>query len=179
MKVFMSTGSQLKHDVVRQTLRAAGYEVETVPVIVASGVSEQPASIEETYQGAENRQAAMKEQVLGSVAAGDCLVTIESGIFIPIAKRETYFGTTAIIVERDGVEHVGIDADIEFPKEMTDRVPRDYPDLGALVRAEHGATENDPMQVFTNGQRTRRGFMQHALANVLVQFEEFAETGKL
>jgi non-canonical (house-cleaning) NTP pyrophosphatase len=178
MKVYMSTASALKHEVVQRTFNGAGIDVQTVPVTVKSGVSEQPMSIEETYEGASNRHRAMKEQI-GNVAAGDCLITIESGIFIPLKERGSYFGTTAIIVERDGEEHVGIDADIEFPKVMTDRIPHDYPDLGALVKAEHGATESDPINVFTNGQRTRRGFMGHALANVLVQFEEFAETGKL
>ena len=169
MKVFMSTGSQLKHEVVRQTFAAAGFDVETVPVIVSSGVNEQPMSIEETYQGAENRHAAMKGQ-LGAVAAGDCLVTIESGIYIPIAKRGTYYGTTAVIVEHGGVMHVGIDSDVEFPTEMTDKIPSEYKDLGALAQAEYGATDNDPYPYVTNGQRSRRDFMGDALANVLVQF---------
>lgn len=176
MQVFMSTGSQLKHEVVKQAFAASGFDVETAPVLVASGVSEQPKSIEETYQGARNRHQAMKEQI-GSIAATDCFVTIESGIFIPIAERGSYFGTTAVIVEHAGQEHVGIDTDVEFPKEMTERVPSEYSDLGALVKAEYGATESDPIHVFTNGQRSRRGFMGQALSNVLVQFEEFAEKG--
>jgi len=128
-------------------------------------------SIDETYEGALNRHEQLVKKV--GKAAGDYLVTIESGIFTPRSEHN-FFGTTTLVVEKDGERHVGIDTDIEFPTHMTNRVPSEFKDLGELVKTEYGAATSDPFPYFTNGKLTRVKILENALYNVLIQFSEKA-----
>jgi non-canonical (house-cleaning) NTP pyrophosphatase len=170
MNVFLSTESTVKHDAVKLAFAEIGINVETHAMPVASGVSEQPTSLDETYEGALNRHEKLVSN-LGEKAKNSCLVTIESGIFVPRPELN-YFGTTTLFVDWKGERHVGIDVDIEFPKSMTDRVPGEYKDLGELVKQEYGATVSDPFPYFTNGQITRAKILQDALWRVLIQFDD-------
>lgn len=166
-KTHVSSESPVKHLAISRAFRRTGLPVQTVAEPLPSGVSEQPASIDETYEGALNRHKQLVQK-LGK-HAGDYFVTIESGIFTPRAEHN-FFGTTAIVVEKDGERHVGIDTDIEFPKHMTDRVPSEFKDLGELVKAEYGAATSDPFPYFTGGKLTRPKILENATYNVLVQF---------
>lgn len=169
MKAFVSSKSQLKHDAVKAAFARLGVLIETIAVPMPSGVNEQPRSLDETYEGALNRH----EQLVREVAAasqGNYLVTVESGLFAP-RPEHNYFGTTTLVIEKDGERHVGIDVDIEFPSHFTDRVPGEYADLGELVKAEFGATSKDPFPYLTNGKITRQNVIENALYNVLVQFK--------
>lgn len=169
MKAYISSESSVKHGAVNDAFTRLGIDIETIAVPTASGVNEQPKSLDETYEGALNRHEQLVLKV-GEVT-GSYLVTIESGIFTPRAEHN-YFGTTTLVVDKDGERHVGIDVDIEFPKHMTDRVPSEYKDLGELVKTEYGASASDPFPYFTNGKLTRQDVVANALYNVLVQFRE-------
>lgn len=168
MKAYLSTESPIKHAAVQTVFERLGIDVETVPVPVTSGVSEQPSSIDETYDGARNRHEALLAKV-GNALTNQYFITIESGIFAPRAEHN-FFGTTVLFVDYNGERHVGIDTDIEFPKHMTDRVPGEFKDMGELVRHEFGAATNDPFPYFTNGKITRQSILENALWRVLVQF---------
>lgn len=61
--VFMSTTSVLKHAAVARAMRRAGMPVRVDGAKVESGVNEQPLTVEETYEGAMNRHAALKSLV--------------------------------------------------------------------------------------------------------------------
>ena len=169
-KVHISSESPVKHLAVSRAFRRAGIPVQTVAEPMPSGVDEQPASIDETYEGAVNRHEQLMQKV-GKVASDDYLVTIESGIFTPRAEHN-YFGVTALVVEKGSERHVGIDTDIEFPRHMTDRVPSDFKDLGELVKKEYGATVSDPFPYFTNQKLTRAKILENALYNVIVQLQD-------
>lgn len=169
MKAYLSTESPVKHAAVAGAFARVGAEIETVAMPTKSGVSEQPMSIDETYEGAMNRHDKLVEK-LGKTAGDDYLITIESGLWLP-RPEYNYYGNTVLIVERKGEKRVGIDSDIEFPRELTDRVPRDYPDMGTLVMTEHGAATKDPYPYITNGKLTRAKITEDALYNVLVQFD--------
>lgn len=166
---YISSESPVKRLAVSRAFRRAGIPVQTHAQPLASGVSEQPASIDETYEGALNRHQQLVKK-LGQ-KTGDYFVTIESGIFTPRSEHD-YFGTTVIVVEKEGERHVGIDTDIEFPRQMTDRVPSEFKDLGALVKAEYGATTSDPYPYLTKGRLTRANILENALHNVLIQFRD-------
>ena len=168
MKAYISSESPVKHAAVVDAFARIGAIVETTSVPVASGVSEQPRSLDETYEGALNRHEKMVAD-LGERAAGSYLVTVESGIFTP-RPEHNYFGLSVVVVEKDGVRHVGIETDIEFPRSMTDRIPNDYADLGELVKAEYGAETKDPYPYFTNGKITRKTLIERALYDVIAQF---------
>lgn len=168
MKVFVSSESPVKHAaVIAAFARLGKTNTEIIAVPMPSGVNEQPKSMDETYEGALNRHLQLVKE-LGD-KPGCYLVTIESGIFTPRAEHN-YFGTTTLVVEKDGERHVGIDVDLEFPRHLTDRVPSEFKDLGELVKKEYGAAVSDPFPYFTNGKITRQYVLENALYNVLVQF---------
>lgn len=159
----------MKHYAVGASFAKIGVEVETVAVPTQSDVSEQPMSLDETYEGAINRHKKLVEAV-GNKASDSYLITVESGIFTP-RPEYNYFGTNVVIVEKNNERHVGFDIDVEFPRSMTDLVPREYPDLGELVRFEFGSKIKDPYPYFTNGKLTRQTIIENALYNVLIQFD--------
>lgn len=54
--VYMSTESALKHAAVTSAFERVGIPVRVDGKKVDSGVNEQPMTMEETYEGAKNRQ---------------------------------------------------------------------------------------------------------------------------
>jgi non-canonical (house-cleaning) NTP pyrophosphatase len=167
--VMMSTTSPIKHRAVSRGLRRAGIRTRVDGVKVASGVNEQPQSIEETYEGAINRHNALAGTVTGKQPA--YFATIESGQHA-LHKNHNTFGCSVIVLEKVGQERkIGIDFDLEFPKSMTDRVPSEYPDLGTLVQTEYGAVTKDPFPYFTNHKLTRTKILENAVYNLAAQLE--------
>ncbi len=165
---YVSSKSPIKLRAVSRGLRRAGIRTQVLPRPVASGVAEQPYSIEETYEGAANRQFALAESLDGEMPA--YIATIESGNH-KIHPRHNTFGCSVVILEKIGGERkVGIHLDLEFPKEMTDKVPSMYPDLGALVQAEFGSKLKDPFPYFTGGKINRLKIVEDAVFDVAVQF---------
>lgn len=163
--VYMSTQSELKLLAMSRAFRRAGLPVRMGGKKVASGVAEQPTSIDETYDGALHRH----EQLPSLGVDADYYATVESGYHKAHAKH-TEFGCTVVVIEKVGGERrVGIDLDVAFPAEMLAKVPSQYSDLGALVQQEYGATSNDPFPYFTGGRLTRQQFVESAAYNVIVQ----------
>lgn len=163
--VYMSTTSPIKHAAVSRAMRRAGISVRIDGAKVETGVNEQPMTIEETYEGVMNRHAKLKQ--LGVDA--EYYVSLESGQH-PVHANHSLFGCNVIVVEKAGQEpKVGIDLDIEFPQEMLDKVPSQYPDLGVLVQQEYDSKLKDPYPHFTNGKLTRQKILENAMYNVAIQ----------
>lgn len=163
--LYMSTESIIKHRAAARAMRRAGVLVRVEGKKVDSGVSEQPYSIAETYEGAVNRHANLKN--LGIEA--DYYATVESGVD-PVHAQHGVFGCTVSVLEKAGGEQkIGIDYDIEFPKDMTDKVPSKYADFGVLVQQEYGSKYKDPITHITNGVLTRAKLIESALYNVAAQ----------
>ena len=166
--LYMSTESVIKHTAAARALRRAGTPVRVEGKKVDSGVNEQPYSVEETYDGALNRHANLKK--LGVTA--DYYATVESGVH-KIHDNHNVFGCTAVVLEKAGdAPKIGIDFDIEFPKDMTDKVPSKYPDFGILVQQEYGSKYKDPITHITDGALTRARLMEGALYNIAVQLAD-------
>lgn len=164
-KVFMSTESPIKRLAISRAMRRAGIPVRVEGAKTPSGVSEQPATIEETYQGAVNRHEALKS--LGIDA--DYYVTVESGLH-PIHPDHSSFGCQVLVYEKKGeARRIGVDVDIEFPKKMLDRVPAEYPDIGVLVQEAYGSVTKDPYPYLTNGKITRQSLLENAFFSLIVQ----------
>jgi len=143
--VFISSESAVKLRALSRGFRRAGLKVRIDGFKVDSGVNEQPQSIEETYEGAINRQNNLREH-LTSRKDVDYFATIESGNHLAHKNHNT-FGCSVIILEKEGSERkIGIDLDVEFPRSMTDKVPSIYPDLGILVQQEYGSKLKDPFR---------------------------------
>lgn len=164
---FISSKSPIKQRAVSRGLRRAGIRTRIVIKPTQSDVAEQPLSIEETYEGAQNRHAALVREMAGEKA--DYLVTVESGTHVAHPDHNA-FSCTVVVLEKVGTPcKVGLNLDLEFPKEMTDKVPSQYPDLGVLVQQEYGATLKDPIPYFTNGKISRMKVIEDAVFNVAVQ----------
>lgn len=163
--VYMSTTSPVKHTAVSRGLRRAGIRTRIDGIKVESGVNEQPMSIDETYKGAMTRHDILK--TVGKEA--DYYVTIESGQH-QAHTNHSLFGCAVVIIEKAGQgSKVGIDLDVEFPQEMLDKVPSQYPDLGVLVQQEYGSKLKDPYPFFTNHKLTRARILENAIYSVAVQ----------
>ncbi|HMS92763.1 MAG TPA: DUF84 family protein [Candidatus Saccharibacteria bacterium] len=159
--VYMSTESDLKHRAVAAAMKREGIEVEVKGKKLESGVPEQPYSLDESLEGAMNRQGALRR--LG--VAADFFVTVESGLH-PVA--DGVYGCVAVVIERPGgPAYTGLSIDLKYPQEVLDVVPSQYPDVGTWAMQVKGAKEKDPYSVFTGGRRTRQDTVEDAVRNAL------------
>jgi non-canonical (house-cleaning) NTP pyrophosphatase len=164
--VMMSTESPVKHRAVSRGFRKAGIRTRIDGIKVPSGVNEQPMSIEETYEGASNRQDNLKKE---HTKPADYFITIESGVH-DAHKDHNVFGCAVIVIEKTGdTRRVGIDLDLELPREMTELVPSHYPDLGVLVQQKYGSKLKDVYPYFTNNKLTRAKVLENAVYNIAIQ----------
>lgn len=160
--VYMSTESDLKHRAVAAVMQQEGIAVEVQGKKLESGVPEQPYSLEESLEGARNRQEALRR--LG--VAADFLVTVESGLH-PVG--EDVYGCVAVLIERPGKPtYTGLSIDVKYPQEVLDVVPSQYPDVGTWAMEAKGAKEKDPYFIFTGGRRTRQDTIEDAVRNALI-----------
>jgi len=170
-QAFVSSKSPIKLRAVSRALRRSGIRTLVLPRPAESSVSEQPQSIEETYEGASNRHDALAQTVTKDDNPA-YLATVESGNSLIHANHNT-FSCTVVILEKVGrLRKTGINIELEIPKEMTDKVPSVYPDLGVLVQREYGSTLKDPFPFFTNGKINRLKLVEDALFNVAAQLDE-------
>lgn len=162
-----STESSVKHRALSRGLRRAGIRTRVKGIAAQSQVSEQPRSIEESYEGAMNRHAFLAAQAKDTAAT--YLATVESGLHVPHHDLNE-FGCAVIILESIGKQtKIGIDLDVEIPRAMTDKVPSQYADIGTLVQQEYGSQLKDPYPFFTNHKLTRVKLLENAIYNLAVQ----------
>lgn len=162
--VYMSTESALKHRAVAAVMAREGIDVEVKGRKLESGVPEQPYSLDESLEGAKNRQAALRQ--LGITA--DYLVTVESGLH-PVG--DGVYGCVAVLIEQPGgPTYTGLSIDLQYPQEVLDLVPSRYADVGTWAMEEKGAKEKDPYSVFTGGRRSRQDTIEDAARNALISF---------
>ena len=64
---------------------------------------------------------------------------------------------------------IGVNVELEYPREKTDKIPSIYPDLGVLVQQEYGSSLKDPFPFFTGGKVNRLQLVETAVFNVAVQ----------
>ncbi len=167
-KVFVSSDNSIKLQSVSFSLKESGYNYDVAGFKTSSKVSEQPMTIDETYNGAMNRLKDLKGKINDNNY--EYLVSIESGL-TKLHKNHNYFNVTVCVAEDNkGNSKTSIVSDIEFPKEMTDLVPSKYPDLGILVQKEHGSKYKDPFQYYTDGKIKRIDLLKYAIKNTFSQF---------
>lgn len=166
-KTFVSSKSPIKLRAVARGMRHAGVRTHVLPHPTESNVSEQPQNIEETYEGAQNRHNQLSKEI--ETGAATYLATVESGLFHVHPKHNVFESTVVVLETVGGERRVGVNVGLEYPKEMTDKVPSQYPDLGMLVQKEYGSVLKDPFPYFTNGKIKRLELVENAVYNVAVQ----------
>lgn len=169
-KTFVSSKSPIKLRAVSRGMRRAGIRTLVLSRPAESNVAEQPQNIEETYEGAMNRHAALKASTLKEKP--DYIATVESGLYQAHPDHNS-FSSTVVVLEKAGDQHrIGINVELEYPREMTDKVPSVYPDLGVLVQQEYGSSLKDPFPYFTGGKVNRLQLVETAVFNVAAQLPE-------
>jgi inosine/xanthosine triphosphatase len=169
VEVYVSSESPIKHEATRRAFARVGFNAEIIGSNVASDVSAQPLTIEETYRGAINRHARLRESVGDTF---DYLVTSESGVVKPF-PMSPWKGCEVVVIEKwPNKAMVGFDLGVEYPQAMLDKVPSQYPDLGVLLQEEHGFTEKDPPSFLTGGRLSRIDLIEVAMFKVLAQMME-------
>jgi len=164
---YVSSKSPIKLRAVSRGMRKAGIKTQVLPLPTESSVSEQPQNIEETYKGANNRHDALEIATKGKDPA--YLATVESGLY-QVHPDHNSFSSTVVVLERvGGARKVGVNVELEYPREMTDKIPSVYPDLGVLVQQEYGSTLKDPFPFFTGGKVNRLQLVETAVFNVAAQ----------
>jgi non-canonical (house-cleaning) NTP pyrophosphatase len=163
----VSSQSPIKLEALHRAMVRAGHEVNVVGYTTASGVNEQPLSLDETVRGATNRHAQL--QKISGAAAGEYLATIESGndtLHAALGFR----GLSIVIIERvGGVREMGLDVDVEFPPEIVELVPAVYPDFGVMMQQRYGSELKDPYPLITGGTITRAMLLEDAAYRVALQ----------
>jgi non-canonical (house-cleaning) NTP pyrophosphatase len=164
---YVSSKSPIKLSAVSRGMRKAGIKTMVLPLPTESNVSEQPQNINETYEGANNRHDALEIATKGKNPA--YLATVESGLY-QVHPDHNSFSSTVVVLERvGGARKVGVNVELEYPREMTNKIPSVYPDLGVLVQQEYGSTLKDPFPFFTGGKVNRLQLVETAVFNVAAQ----------
>ncbi len=166
-KTFVSSKSPIKLLAVSRGMRRAGIRTQVLPRPTQSNVPEQPQTTEETYAGAENRHSNLKLETVAENPA--YLATVESGWELIHPKHNNFSSAVVILEKVGGDRKVGIGIELEIPKEMTDKVPSVYPDLGVLAQMEYGSVLKDTIPFYTNGKIDRLQLMENAIFNVAAQ----------
>ena len=166
----VSSKSPIKLRAVSRGMRRAGIRTQVLPLPTESNVSEQPQNLEETYEGANDRHDALAKA--GKAQKPAYLATVESGLY-QVHPDHNSFSSTIVVLEKVGGDRkLGVNVELEYPREMTDKVPSVYPDLGVLVQQKYGSTLKDPFPHFTGGKVSRLQLVETAVFNVAVQLPE-------
>lgn len=162
-------------------------EADCLPFGVASGVADQPMSLEETRQGALNRaRAAFLEASRSALpscegedsASGIIAIGIESGLFCPDGNGR-HFDVCVCMATRDGDPsrmYMGLSCAFEIPPGVMRHV-RQGLDLSAACNAT-GLTENISIGeaegiigILSRGRITRQAYTEQALKTCLLFVE--------
>ncbi len=162
--VVLSSESPIKLKATSLALREYNLRYQVIGFKTKSKVSEQPSSIQETYDGAQNRLIDLKKQTKGSKPK--LYLSIESGE-AKLINNYNYFGHSVCVIDDGQKQVMTILTDIEFPKEMTDLVPDVYPDLGMLVQEKYGVKTKDPFAYITHGKLSREKLIFDIVVNTL------------
>lgn len=168
--VVMSTTSHPKQLAVSRAMRRFGVPVRVTGKKFDSGVSEQPMTMAETYEGAMNRH----KLLVDSGEGGEYFCTIESG-FESVHKDHGLFGCSVVLFNKaDEAIEVGVEVDLEFPQEIFDEVPSKYADVGVLIQEKYKSPYKDAYPFLTDGRLYRSQILENATYNLLVKNKQLA-----
>ena len=142
-------------------------DVEAIPVDVQSGVSEQPLTEEEIYDGAYNRAKAAID-VVKNASYG---IGIEGGIINHI--HGMYEKAAVVVVDREGNVGLGFSPGLFLPKKITDHIEGGK-NLSEAIDEVFGTKDIGrgigAYGIFTKGVVTRAKGMEQAIAFALSRF---------
>ncbi len=148
----------------------SGQRIEVEGVDVASGIQEQPTSIDEAIHGANNRACYAKGDA-------DFGIGIESTMFQAAYTGSGWMNTVVCsIYDGTGDFRIGLGPAFEVPKGAIDIVFRDQVDLSeAFFRGEFTDEKRigygkGLIHTLTNGKLDRKQYIKQAIQMAMVQF---------
>ena len=175
MKIKVGTKNKAKIDSVVEIIgeypHLANSEVEGV--IVSSGVSDQPKSLEETINGAINRAKKIFENC-------DYSIGLESG-WMNVPKTKSGYMDVCVCAIYDGKEcHLGLSSAWEFPNpEETNLIIKEGLNTTQAINKvgmtnnENIGSEEGAIGLLTKGRMTRKEYTKQALRTALIHLETF------
>lgn len=171
--ILVSLGSENSAKITAVQNAFKEYRCEIVSVNVASGVSAQPMSDEETISGAINRAASAANEMKADIGIG-----LEGGV--QQTKTGLFLCNWGALKAKDFKPFVAGGARIPLPQEIADRILHGE-ELGPVM-AEYAKKQNvrqkeGAVGVFTNGLIDRAEMFTH-IVNLLLGQYEFALNSK-
>jgi inosine/xanthosine triphosphatase len=172
MIVIVASENAVKVSAVREVFAdyPALKDAEIIGLAVATGVSEQPKSLEETVQGAVNRAEAAFRNC-------DYSIGIESGLMqVPHTKTGNMDFCACSIY--DGKEHsIGLSCAFEFPKKVTEMIENEgitaseaFYKSGLTGNKNIGSAEG-AIGILTKGRVTRKDYTKQAVHMAVLHLE--------
>jgi non-canonical (house-cleaning) NTP pyrophosphatase len=165
-RVYVASDNTLKKRAVSSGALRVKHPVSLFGIACESGVAAQPVGWMETLLGCETRLGHLRR----SASAYSYLVSFESGMVDIFGERKLYDIHICIVERADGVRKTALSSSVAFPAEMTDKIPRIYPDLGVLVQQEYTSVEKDPIVYLTHNALSREDLLRQAFIAAFSQF---------
>ncbi len=175
--IAVGSTNPVKLDAVREAFAASGRfgAIEVQGREVASGVREQPVTLDETLRGASTRARA-------AFTACALSVGIEDGLFAVPHTQSGYMNVCVCVIFDGTREHVGLASAFEYPAEVTRFVIEEGLDVtqafvkaGLSNNARLGAAEG-AIGVLTKGRLSRRDYARQAVDMALLHVPTVAPT---
>jgi non-canonical (house-cleaning) NTP pyrophosphatase len=164
MKISVGTTSDQKLGYLKEVLDELKISADLFPQNVASDVSEQPMSAEETRQGSINRA----RNASSLCRSADLAIGIEVG-YHPDNDGKYEIFCYATIVDRDGVQFISESHRFLLP-DFHQKVLQDNQNLGEHVRRFIAESNDAEMKIIGEDIRSRKPYIVTALKKV---FEEY------
>jgi inosine/xanthosine triphosphatase len=173
--IAVGSTNPVKLDAVRSAFSDSGRfgTIDVKGCDVASGVREQPITLDETLRGAITRARS-------AFTGCDLSVGIEDGLFAVPHTQSGFMNACACVIFDGTREHIGLASAFEYPAEVTRFVIEEGLDVtqafvkaGLSNNARLGAAEG-AIGVLTRGRLTRRDYARQAVAMALLHVPNFA-----
>ena len=169
MHIAIGTKNRAKVGAVKEVVERYVDNVTFEAIDVASGVSEQPMSEEETRQGAINRAQA-------SLQAGDADVSfgLEGGV--KIVDGVMYLCNWAALATKEGNVYTAAGAQIPLPQQVAASILAGQelgPVMDAYAQQTNTREHSGAIGVFTNGFVDRKEMFVHILTLLVGQYIYF------
>lgn len=174
MKIAVGSANPVKIAAVAESLILYPHlaHAEVFGIETASGVADQPKTLEETVQGAMNRAK-------GAFKDCDYAFGLESGL-MAVPNTKSGFMDVCVCAIFDGNEyHLGLSSAWEAPKQVMEHMLKDGLDMNqAAFKA--GLTNNSKVGsaeglvgILTKGRLTRKEYTKEAIRTALIHIEKY------
>ena len=172
VRIYIGSTNKVKVDAVREIIEDYPHlnGAEIYPFDVASGVADQPKSLDETIQGAMNRAKAAFEDCTYSIG-------LESGL-MAVPNTRSGFMDVCVCAIYDGAEyHLGLSSGWEAPKQVMHYMlteglnMNDAAHKAGLTKNPNIGSAEGLVGLVTKGRLDRKAYTKEAIRTALIHLE--------